>query len=306
MAGAGFVRTLYRRAADTRALRRPLDAVRLHPRVRALARRHVGLLLARGASWTNVDSALRLLAEDPRQEVVFGPWDGEAALELLYWAPFVRWAQAHFSLDPAQVTVVSRGSVAHWYGGACATYLDAGEKRWRTPDAAAWFGPDPVLGLVEEYRAGAAAPRPLLQRPRHELLPPPADGPERSEGFLAVALGPTAAFPETPANRVVAKRLLEALAVRGPVVPLEPEGDPGELHRRLNGARGLVAAYSGLAVLGVLSGLPVIALCSADGQVAEPDLDLAQRVAIALGGSLAILDAGDLDRLRTAIGGRIR
>jgi hypothetical protein len=116
-----------------------LSALRRHPRVRALARRHVHLLLARAHTWTNVDSALRLLAEDRRQPVAFGAC-GDPLLDVLYWQPFVCWARAHFGLleDDGQAAVA--------------------------------FPPERVLALVEEYRRGTAAPRPLLKRLRHAHL----------------------------------------------------------------------------------------------------------------------------------------
>ena len=112
-------------------------SIRRHPRVRALARRHVGLLLRRAKSWANVDSALRLLAEDSRRSVAFGRCT-DPLLDLLYWQPFVRWAETHFGFAPA------------------------GEP--------AKIPPEPVLALVEEYRSGEAPPRPLLKRARYDRL----------------------------------------------------------------------------------------------------------------------------------------
>jgi hypothetical protein len=109
--------------------------VRQHPRVRALARRHVGLLLRRARSWGNVDSALRLLGEDRRHPVAFGRCD-DPLLDVLYWQPFVRWAREHFGL--------AKGA-----------------------DDAVTVPPDRVLALVEEYRRGEAPPRPLLKRTRY-------------------------------------------------------------------------------------------------------------------------------------------
>ncbi len=120
-------------------------SIRQHPRVRALARRHVGLLLRRAKSWANVDSALRLLAEDSRRSVAFGRC-ADPLLDLLYWQPFVRWAESHFGFAPA------------------------GEPA-KVPSA-------PVLALVEEYRSGDAPPRPLLKRARYDRLD------ERSEGGI--------------------------------------------------------------------------------------------------------------------------
>jgi len=112
-------------------------SIRRHPRVRALARRHAGVMLRRAKSWTNVDSVLRLLAEDSRRGVVFGRC-ADPLLDLLYWQPFVRWAETNFGFGPAGEPV-------------------------RIP-------PEPVLALVAEYRRGDAPPRPLLKRARHERL----------------------------------------------------------------------------------------------------------------------------------------
>jgi hypothetical protein len=48
--------------------------------------------------------------------VIVGPWTGEVGFELLYWAPFVRWAIHKYDIDPARVVVLSRGGTASWYG----------------------------------------------------------------------------------------------------------------------------------------------------------------------------------------------
>lgn len=299
-----LARTVYSRATSSRALRGPLDVIRSHPRVRAFARRHVQVLLTRGTTWANVDGALRLLAEDPGQQIVFGPWRGDAAAELLYWAPFVRWAQEHFALDPARVTVVSRGAVGHWYGIACGAYADADDLDDRFSSAAV-FSPGPVLALIEEYRSGSAAPRPLLKRSKHVLLPFPDDPvvTDLPDVYVALALEPSPAFPASEANERTAKSVIEALSGRGPVASLEQATTLRAQHALLSGASGLVAAYSGLALLGAFSGIPVIALRSTNGDVAEPDLDLAQRITSALGGSLTIVDAADLETLKGTLGG---
>ena len=49
--------------------------------------------------------------------VLVGPWAGEVGFELVYWIPFVRWALGHAGIDPARVTVLSRGGTASWYAG---------------------------------------------------------------------------------------------------------------------------------------------------------------------------------------------
>jgi hypothetical protein len=111
-----------------------------HPRVRALARRHVGLLLRRARTWGNVDSALRLLGEDRTTPVAFGRCD-DPLLDVLYWQPFIHWAREHFGL--------AKGA-----------------------EAAVTLPVEAVAALVEEYRCADAPPRPLLKRLRHQRADP--------------------------------------------------------------------------------------------------------------------------------------
>jgi hypothetical protein len=74
-------------------------------------------------------------------------------------------------------------------------------------------------------------------------------------------------------------------------------------HSILAGASGIVAAYSGRALLGALSSVPVVALRSTDGHLVEPDVDLALRVVSELGGCLTVLDVSDLASLASVLGG---
>ena len=181
--------------------------IRQHPRVRALARRHVGLLLRRAKSWANVDSALRLLAEDSRRSVAFGRC-ADPLLDLLYWQPFVRWAESHFAFarggEPAKVPA------------------------------------EPVLALVEEYRGGGAPPRPLLKRARYDLLD------ERSEGGIvpwsaeavrgALSGAPTIAI--LPADGAVEADLDLALRIAAELGGSLPILSPDHLTRLLQALRG--------------------------------------------------------------------
>jgi hypothetical protein len=141
---SGLVRSLYTAASGNALVAR----VRTHPRVRAFARRRVSLLLAGSPTWTNVDGALRLLAEDSAQPIVFGAWPGDGTTELLYWAPFVRWAREHFELGErvfASAEAAPRGAVV--------------------------FPAEPVAALFDAYRSGDGPLRPLLKRMTHVLLP---------------------------------------------------------------------------------------------------------------------------------------
>ena len=51
----------------------------------------------------------------------------------------------------------------------------------------------------------------------------------------------------------------------------------------------------------ITPGDPLVAILPADGNVDEPDLDLAQRIAAETGTSLTILGADALERLRHAL-----
>jgi hypothetical protein len=281
-----MIRRLYNWASDARFVRGPIGAVRAHPRVRAFARRHVDVLLQRGGTWANVDGALRLLAEDERGTVVFEPWPGDTATELLYWVPFVRWAQSHFALDPARLVAVSRGGVEHWYADACRGYVEAGAA---TPGDAARFPAAPVHALVEEYRRGAAPPRPLLKRALHARLSGPADP-------------ITAGLPE----RYVV--LAEPLEVAQPVVILHDVSAEVPPERRRRAQHAVLARAAGVvgdldvAVLAALSGVPAIALRPPARVVVEPDVDMALRVASELSAPLTDLAPDALNRLFTSLG----
>ena len=76
------------------------------------------------------DAVMQLAAGG--KPIIVGPWLSEAGFELLYWAPFVRWAARYAKLDPARLHVVSRGGTAAWYGGVAAHYDDV--FRFFTPE----------------------------------------------------------------------------------------------------------------------------------------------------------------------------
>ena len=183
--------------------------LRQHPRVRAFARRHVGVLLRRAKSWTNVDSALRLLGEERTQPVTFGRCP-DPLLDLLYWQPFVSWAQSQFAFAP----------------GATAE--------------PATVPPEPVLALVEEYRHGDAPPRPLLKRTRHDRLEEQSDGgivPWPDEALRGVLSGaPTIAV--LPAKGAVEADLDLALRVASELGQALPILSNTHLTRLLQALRG--------------------------------------------------------------------
>ena len=56
--------------------------------------------------------------------IVAGPWLAEVGYEALYWVPFLRWFQDVLRVDPARITVVSRGGVGAWYQGIAGAYVE--------------------------------------------------------------------------------------------------------------------------------------------------------------------------------------
>ena len=64
--------------------------------------------------------------------ILVGPWLSETGFELLYWIPFLTWAQSYGNFDPDQLVVVSRGGAAPWYSHLTPHYEDVLE--FFTPD----------------------------------------------------------------------------------------------------------------------------------------------------------------------------
>jgi hypothetical protein len=188
--------------------------------------------------------------------VVIGPWTGEVGFELLYWIPFVEWVRSRWDVPRDRELVVSRGGVASWYGQTAERYVDvlallspaefragvAEEKRKhrrpgpfdeRIVDAAVRTrrldGFD-VLHPGVMYRAFAPfwsdeagyALVDQLTRPR--LLDRPSDPVQAKlpADYAAVRFYFSDCFPATPENQAFARRVVSSLAVRGPVVVLNP------------------------------------------------------------------------------------
>src|SRR5207249_3171930 len=96
----------------------------------------------------------RKLARTPDdQPVVAGPWLGDEVGEVLYWIPFLRWAQAATFGLQERLIVVARPRSEPWYAGI-------GARRVRPEDV----GDAPSAALpaswVEDVRHELAARRP--------------------------------------------------------------------------------------------------------------------------------------------------
>ena len=197
--------------------------------------------------------------------VVAGPWLGDEVGELLYWIPYLRWAQIAFAGLHDRLYVLRRPGSAWWYEGLGAHLLDAEELV--DPDALpALIGVEAERYLILHWdevasrRDALAAHKPdrRIQRRLLELEPlaPPAD-------VDVVA----------PSSPFVAVRNLEL--------------DPGVRVARLEGldpvraaaviaqADGYAGTYGSEAYVAALLGRPAAAMRPADDAAVDRDLRLA-------------------------------
>jgi hypothetical protein len=198
------------------------------------------------------ERALRRIQQLARREgpVLIGPWTGEVGFELLYWAPFVRWAVDKFRIDPARVTLLSRGGTASWYGIDGARYLDVfelssvDEFRTRTADKK-----QRTLRLFDRELirrvAGSMSERPGVLHPAmmyalfmpywkqqvsrrrveqfaefKRIVPPVIPGLQLPREYVAVRFYFSDCFPDTPDNRDVVRSLIQSLSAETDIVVL--------------------------------------------------------------------------------------
>jgi hypothetical protein len=212
----------------------------------------------------------RLGRESPGPPIVAGPWLEDEIGELLYWIPFLRWAQvATFDLRERLVVAAREGS-AGWYEGIGSQLVVAGPG---APVEQA-LGTDELrrlpASLVAERRAHLARRHPG-EGFLHRFLdfaplpaPEPPAGADVPQGAVAVCFE-----PGDPHAAAVAA----ALAARGPVVEVDPAGPGPRRTALIAAAGGLVCRYGPEAYLAALLGVPAVAL---DGETAaEDDLRLA-------------------------------
>lgn len=184
--------------------------------------------------------------------VLVGPWTGEVGFELIYWVPFVRWALGHAGIDPARVTVVSRGGTAAWYDGLARHYVDAldlatpEEFRRRTaenpkqrvmgafdrellrravrrpgPGAVSLVHPAMMYALLYPYwrRDASIARLDAYTRYRRYAPLPAADaGVALPATYTAVRFYFSQCFPDTPENRAFVGSTIRTLAASTDVV----------------------------------------------------------------------------------------
>jgi hypothetical protein len=189
--------------------------------------------------------------------VLVGPWAGEVGFELVYWIPFVRWALGHAGIDPARVTVLSRGGTGSWYSGLGREYAEvldyarADEFRQQTAVSRKQRGltafdrellrrvqrargtayglihPAMMYGLFYPYwRRDAPFSRvaTYARFRRHEPPPLGALAGQLPVKYTAVRFYFSDCFPDTPSNRRFVASTVQKLAEGGDVVVLHGGG----------------------------------------------------------------------------------
>ncbi len=130
-------------------------------------------------AWTALKAEMRTIVAGDGP-ITVGPWLSEVGFEVLYWIPFLRGLVRRFDIDPARITVVSRGGVESWYSGICGAYVDifelmsvdefrhANETRQRRSGGQKQM----VLGSLDRHVLRLAAARANLEWARAGTLHP--------------------------------------------------------------------------------------------------------------------------------------
>ncbi len=267
----------------------PLGRAALRPFASRAARRSGGRREEPAGAGTPVrllQRSVRRLARDRDQgAVVAGPWTGDEVGEILYWIPFLRWAQsATFGLRE-RLVVSCRPETAVWYGGIGAR-VSIGAR----PEEQSARGLHPAL--VEAARADLAG-RGADRRIQHRLL-----------DFAPLELEAARSLPELPPAFVAARftrgdaelaeTVTSALVSAGlatVVLSEAPEGaSPGAgagamvlsgADRELEAsviarAQAFVGTYGAAAYVAVLLGVRTLALLPDADRGTETDLRVAR------------------------------
>ena len=192
-----------------------------------------------------------------KRPLVIGPWLSEIGFEVLYWIPMLTRLWREHRVDPARVTVISRGGAAPWYADLAHGYVDVLE-HFTPEEVATWQqtrhseeGGQKHFGLTsfdDEVLRRAAPQLPAdyqLVHPsamyrrflpfwasrrgwwsvhhgvQYRPLPKPAPAAlDLPPEYVAVKAYFSDCFPDTAENRAFLTGALERLAARHPVVML--------------------------------------------------------------------------------------
>lgn len=313
-----------------------------------------------GASEARLHEALDAVAKGSRP-IVVGPWTGEVGFELLYWIPFVEWFRTRWRVAPERLVIVTRGGAAAWYGvpgaRACDIFslMTPREFRERTdPHAHKQHNVSPLdQTILDGVGARLELGKPATLHPRlmyrlfnpywkdeagfgllerftiHRRLQTFDDPATRGlpAEYAAVRFYFSDCFPDTVENRARARRVVEAVAERMPVVLLNPGvhlddhsdaapalsdrivgiagGVPPERNLAaqtavLARAKAFVGTYGGFAYLAPFCGVPAVGFYS-ERTFKLHHLAAAQRAFEQVGGAtLTAIDVRDSEIVRLA------
>jgi hypothetical protein len=188
----------------------------------------------------------RVRAAAAAEAVVAGPWLDDEVGELLYWLPFLSWAEATTSGLRERLVVQARPATLPWYTGI-------GSAR-----------------VVDDPGTGSRLDPALIADHRLELA-------TRHRGFLhrllrfARLTAPEPERLELP-DRFVAVR--SGATVNGETIDLDSYGPEAAL-AVLGRSRGYVGPYGAAAFLAVLVGRPAVAIADELDEVARNDVHVA-------------------------------
>jgi hypothetical protein len=194
--------------------------------------------------------------------VVAGPWEGDSLGELLYWIPFLRWAQTATLGLRERLFVLRADACETWYAGIGARQVPAHMRESLGVDCTEEMWLDPRA--VDEARAELAGqdPHRRIQRRLLEFAPldppPPPRGLELPPRFVAAVF----AGLERP------ERLEAAVEEVEPVVRLE-RFDSETALAVLGRADAFLGPYGVNVYLAVLLGVPAIAVRAAEAGADE-------------------------------------
>ena len=187
--------------------------------------------------------------------ILVGPWTGEVGFELIYWAPFVRWFVNRFGIDPARVTVISRGGTRSWYGDAAGHYIDVFDSvtpevfaadtaerlkqkhlslmdrdllrdaaRTRHLSHPAILHPQLMYALFHGFFSREEGVRHVFEHSQHVRISVPVKTlvPGLPDDYVAVKFYFRPSFPETPENVAFVRGVLDQIAVHHKIVLLNP------------------------------------------------------------------------------------